>query len=241
MNSKEQLPSHTDAGVPELPDALKQALREAYPDAGGRIAAKVMEQIRAEREEAEQRSRAEKLERRRYRQGLIMKYGGLAACMVILSGVLVIASPLMGRAGDNAAVEAAYDCAAETVPETAAVTYKTAVTADMAVAAEEGEMAENEAAGEVPMMLYTARSATAEAADADDASVNDAAKMMLADSAGDSRDAFLQYLIGEGYLTMEDFTRWQVGLADGDTWTVEMLCDAFAVDAEVYAAWEAER
>lgn len=118
MNSKEQLPSPADADTPELPDALKQALRDAYPDAGGRIAAKVMEQIRTEREDSERKTSAERAERRRHRHGLIMKYGGMAACMVILSGALVIASPLMGRTAANTAMDTAL-CEAETHPETA--------------------------------------------------------------------------------------------------------------------------
>lgn len=138
MNSKEQLPSHTDNGTErfcvsepeELPDLLKQALLDAYPDPGGRIASKVMDQIRAEREDADRRRRADKAELRRHRHGLIMKYGGLAACMVILSGALVIASPLMGRTADTAAMEAdtaaAYCTADETVPETAVYTEGTA-------------------------------------------------------------------------------------------------------------------
>ncbi|MBQ3590343.1 MAG: hypothetical protein II979_00260 [Clostridia bacterium] len=132
MISKEQIPApHASEPDPaELPDALKQALQNAYPNPDGRIAAKVMEQIRLEKQQpaslqptprkAQETAhhRAEKAERRRHRHGIIMKYGGMAACMVILSGALVIASPLMGRTADNAAMDAAFG-EAETHPETA--------------------------------------------------------------------------------------------------------------------------
>ena len=259
MNSKEQLPSHTDAGaseIPELPDALKQALRDAYPDPNGRIAAKVMEQIRAEREDSERRTRADKAERRRRRQGLIMKYGGLAACMVILSGALVIASPLMDRSAENAAMDAAVGYA-ETIPETAAAVYSvysTALTADenagLTEAVLEGAAPEDavltEAEENVPMTAAAGKTKSIEIADTPTEEAVQT-KLFLADTAlaqhddaaeeSDTREAFLQYLIEEGYLTAEDFTQWQNTLADAATWTTADLCTAFQLDETLYDTW----
>ncbi len=241
MNSKEQLPSHTDEDTPELPDALKQALRDAYPDAGGRIAARVMEQIRAEREDSERKTRAERAERRRHRHGLIMKYGGMAACMVILSGALVIASPLMGRTTDNAAaadqaiMTAAY-AADMGAPAEAVYSVKTKSTADAANGAVETVLTEAEE--EVPMMLFSTRTADPAAEEAAPAALlADAAAEEAYNDADDSKEAFLQYLIHEGHLTEEDFTNWQSTLETADAWTPQSLCQAFQLDETLYDTW----
>lgn len=264
MNSNEQLPSHAAAepDPAELPAALKQALQDAYPDPKGRIAAKVMEQIRAEQqqqlqqslqEDADRQHRAEKAERRRRRQGLIMKYGGLAACMVILSGALVIASPLMDRTADNAAAEETVMAAADDA-DFAVPTYKTADAADALTEAEEnvpmtaaaGKSQPVETEEEAPMLLFSAR--TTDPAAPEEEAVP-AANTILADNAAaysdqtenaaeeDTREAFLQYLIGEGYLTAEEFTHWQSTLEDADAWTTDALCKAFRLDETLYDTW----
>lgn len=249
MNSKEQLPSPADADTLELPDTLKQALQDAYPDPNGRIAAKVMEQIRAEREDAERRTRAERAERRRHRQGLIMKYGGMAACMVILSGALVIASPLMGRTADNAAAEQAVmtaDYAADmAAPAEAVYSVKMKSTADADAANGAVETVLTEAEEEVPMMLFSTRTANVAAEDAANAVEEAAPAALLADAAAeeayndadDSKEAFLQYLIHEGHLTEEDFTKWQSTLETADAWTPQSLCQAFQLDETLYDTW----
>ena len=149
MNSREHIQKNSsqDTEPGELPDLLKEALAGAWPDPNGKIAEKVMAQIRAEREADQRREKAEKAERRRRRQGLIMKWGGMAACVVILSGALVIASPLMNRASDTAEVEdaGASEEAAVVTYTAAAADYSLTVGAGEEIAAYSDEEAEEEA------------------------------------------------------------------------------------------------
>ncbi len=233
----------------ELPEELLRTLKEAYPDPKGRIAANVMAQIRAESR------RAEKAEIRRRRQGLIMKYGGLAACMVILSGALVLASPMMSRSEENAVMEcaagdavlyaAAEEEGAETVPETmlaVADVYSTT----MASASDEdvGEMEENavltasapaevqaetEAASNPMIKMYAARSAAADAA----------VDPILMEKA--ENHAFAAYCIAEGYLDEASYTIWHTSRASAEDWTVEELMEAFDLPDGVWELFMEQR
>ena len=107
MDTKEQLYNMTGGEPEALPAKLQSALREAYPDPKGRIAEAVMARIREERAAEEAQRRVEKSEIRRRRQGLVMKWGGMAACMMILCGALVLAAPWMNRADEIAVQDAA--------------------------------------------------------------------------------------------------------------------------------------
>jgi hypothetical protein len=118
MDSIENI-KDTDALSPEeeagMAALVKEALADTCPDPAGRIAAAVMAQIRGEMEAEEKARRAEKANERRRQRGLFMKWGGIAACMMILCGVLVVAAPLMNRTDT---IAADYEAAqAETVPE----------------------------------------------------------------------------------------------------------------------------
>ena len=271
MISKEQIPAVTPtpaASEPdpaELPDGLKQALQNAYPNPNGRIAAKVMEQIRMEQQptlrqpkshpQTAAERRSEKAERRRHRHGLIMKYGGMAACMVILSGALVLASPLMDRTADEAAMAdqsvltAACDYADEPAPAAVYSTSLKSITADADAAVNDSIPTEvlTEAEEEVPMMLFSTRLADPIPEEAEPAAANsilaDAAAEAACDAAEDNagtvspKEAFLQYLITEGYLTAEEFARWQSTLENADAWTTDSLCEAFLLDETLYDTW----
>jgi len=103
--------------------AMRRLLQEAYPSSDGRITARVMEQIRLEKEAGADRAaegmipdRAAKKARGRRIRGLVMKWGGMAACIAILCGAIVIASPMMNAkesAPDMAMYDAYEECAIE--------------------------------------------------------------------------------------------------------------------------------
>lgn len=147
MDSREHINKSADDGVLSsveeagMTALLKEALADACPDPCGRIAAAVMEQIRAEQEAEAAARRAERADARRRRQGLFMKWGGMAACMMILCGALVVASPLMNR-GDMAVQQEAADqdagitVPAETVPELLTADAVTEAYSDDAVGGE---------------------------------------------------------------------------------------------------------
>lgn len=244
ISSPEELPAELPT---ELPEELLRALKEAYPDPKGRIAANVMAQIRAESR------RAEKAENRRRRQGLIMKYGGLAACMVILSGALVIASPMMSRSEESAVMEraaegaalyaAAEEEAAETVPETL-------LTADMDSA--DMTAAYNEDVGEMEENAVLTASAPVEVQAETEAPANPMTKMFAArPAAADAaveeagavpeNHAFAAYCIAEGYLDETSYTIWYTSRASAEDWTVEELMDAFDLPEEAWDAFVEQR
>lgn len=242
MDAKEQ--NHNiNTPEEELPEVLQEALRTAYPDPRGKIAASVMEQIRAQREAEDKRIRGEKSKNHRRFNGLVMKWGGMAACMMILCGALVIAAPMMNRtdsvAEDAAPAEACLT--AETAPETAAAeAYSYSALADEAleeVATEavamtrsapvkqEAEVNENGAEADAGSgengMLFAAKSASMDAA-AEDACYDG------------GNEAFLALLIAEGAITEEQYSRWMTekGYTDDEDWTKEELCAAFGIALE---------
>ena len=258
MNSNEPI-HHTDEPA-ELPDVLKQALREAYPDPKGQIAAQVMAQIRTEREEAERKRRTDTAERRRRRHGLVMKYGGMAACMVILSGALVLASPLMGRSADNAVPEMEYaaEDAAAAMGSTGTAAADSADAAEPRIAlysvqADDAGIAaysdEEEAEETTRLTASSSQSQTAEI-ETEPAPANKMVKLCSlnrapddnaadaalpeAASAGEaeSNEAYLLSLFTAGLLTEEAYSTWMTekGYTDAEDWTKEELCEAFGID-----------
>ena len=238
MDSKEQI-YNTAGESEELAGRLKDLLAEAYPDPKGKIAASVMAQIRAERETEEKQLRAERAAARRRRQGLLMKWGGMAACMMILCGVLVIAAPLMNRADSMAAdapaeaqiladaADAVYDDAADTEAVTYTYTAEAEVTEEGAMTkcapvkqASQAENSAENAACAQPEMMYAARTMSADAADED------------CGETAEEKEAFLQSLFDEGLLTEEKYAAWMQtsGYHGVDDWTIGELCDFFSIE-----------
>ena len=240
MDTKEQIYNMPDGEPEALPAKLQVALREAYPDPKGRIAEAVMARIREERA-------AEKAQLRRRTQGLVMKWGGMAACMMILCGALVLAAPWMNRADEIAVQDAAGGqmrmAEAETVPETAMLA--SGVLADQ-VPAEDGAVdAEAEEAvamtktapvkqgteeTEAPVMMFAARPTV----------TTDAAEDGLCYDG--SNESLLQLLLAEGALTEADYLAWMdgKGYTSSADWTVEELCEAFGLDASLWLESAAE-
>ena len=250
MNSKEQRQNTVGAADNEpagLPDLLKDLLKEAYPAPDGKIAEAVMARIRTEREASE---RAERAERRRRRQGLIMKWGGMAACMVILSGALVIASPLMNRGADTA-VAAADQEAAEAYVLTDAASDGIAAysgeeegeeTAIMTKSAPKEQKEETEPA---PAVLYALQDYSLQPDGGEAGAADDQAKA-LADTEAETLEelseqavfggdadnaAFLQSLYERNLLTPEVYEAWmtEMGYDAPEDWTAEQLCEAFGI------------
>ncbi len=87
---------------------LRALLREVYPEPKHSIKDSVMAQIHAEAEAAK---KSQRVAARRKRQALFMKWGGMAACVTILCGALVIASPMLSKSGYTASGEAAPEAA----------------------------------------------------------------------------------------------------------------------------------
>lgn len=244
MDTKEQIYNWNEgigAEPEELPEKLQSALRAAYPEPGGRIAAAVMNRIREERAAEEALRRAEKAEARRRRQGLVMKWGGMAACMMILCGALVLAAPLMNRSEAEMVMQDAavmdMQAASETVPETAA--YAGGVLTDQAPAeaeayaysaedlpAENGAAeAEGQAEGQAEVSEVVAMTKTApvkqnaEAAEAEEepAMLFAVQSTAMGDAAAEddwfdgSNESLLQLLLAEGALTEADYLAWMDG------------------------------
>lgn len=251
MNSNEHIykPGSGENEPEELSDLLQDALKAAYPDPKGKIAAAVMAQIRAEREAEEKQNRAARAETRRRRQGLFMKWGGMAACMMILCGALVIASPLMNRGAeeamlqaeqavlaDAAVCDAAEDAAAygdAEAPAEAVVTYTYTSEAEVTEEAAMTKSAPLKRSAEVEEVP-----AAAENGAANDGILFAMSAMVAADAAVEEeteaeKDAFLQSLLDGGVLTAEQYETWltEMGYADAGDWTIEELCAAFGVDA----------
>ncbi len=113
---------------------LRALLREVYPEPRHSIKDSVMAQIHAEGE-AERKS--QRAAARRKRHALFMKWGGMAACVTILCGALVIASPMLNKSGYTAADEAAPEAAMD-MPTEAILYADTETRAETAAAEENG-------------------------------------------------------------------------------------------------------
>lgn len=258
MNSKESKHGKMElSSLSETEDAdllspeLKQLLLDAYPMPEGRIAASVMNRIHAEQ--------------KRKRRNLFLRYGSMAACLVLLCGVLVLVFPQMER---MMVADTAMNEAAPRMVDTSAVTETMAVEAysDSVPVEEEveDEVAESVEAGESGVRLYSmARpekqsSGTGTEAEAETEtsvqeygttktevayamsllkSVSMTAEAMNTDAAEDTdtADGFLTWLIEEGYLTSEAYATW--AKTQSDAWTVDDLCEAFTIDPTLYDAW----
>lgn len=249
MDSKEQIYNTADGAASD--GRLKDLLTEAYPDPKGKIALSVMAQIRAEREAEEKRIRSEKAAAMRRRQGLFMKWGGMAACMMILCGALVIAAPLMNRTDSTseagtAQVQVLADDAAVAAGSSADALYTDTFT----YTAEE-EVTEEAAMTKCAPLKKTAGvenyAADVEnyAADADNGAAPEnrvyGVMAMAADAAVEEdhetqieREAFLQSLLDGGLLTPAQYESWMAskGYENPGDWTIEELCEAFDVAYE---------
>ncbi|MBR4959529.1 MAG: hypothetical protein IKY52_01380 [Clostridia bacterium] len=229
-----------EAGMTAL---LKEALADACPDPGGRIAAAVMAQIRGEQEAEAAARRAERADARRRRQGLFMKWGGMAACMMILCGALVVASPLMNR-GDMAVQQAADQDAGITAP---AETVPELLTADAVTEAYSDEAVDGEAntytytTTEEAVLTKSApvkQSYAVEAEEAADAAPAEAvmyAARPMADAAEETCDPetenqlYLDALLESGRLAEAVYLAWMAenGYTAVTDWTIEELNAAF--------------
>ena len=246
MDSIENIkkPADTDAFSPEeeacMAALVKEALADTCPDPAGRIAASVMAQIRAEREADEKARRTEKANERRRRQGLFMKWGGMAACMMILCGVLVVAAPLMNR---SEMAEAEQAVSAETVPELLTADAVTDAAPVEAYSDEEAVTYTFKTAGEATEEAVVTKSAPVKqnaAAEAEEAPAGAvmmyAARPMAADAAEeDTQDPaienqlYLDALLESGQLAETVYLAWMAenGYDAVTDWTIEELQAAF--------------
>lgn len=215
---------------------LVALLQEAYPSpAKGTITNKVMDRIHAE---------SAKTARRRQMQTWFRRYGGMAACVVLLCGVLFLVYPRLNQAVDMASGATDAEAAMETFAETEAV-EEPAMYSDQAVgfamprsaavteeAVEEEADEENAETSAVQTYSATAllKSVSMYAAAEEDVSDDAADDSSLA-------DGFLHYLLSEGYFTTEEYQSWLTARGTETVWEPEELCEAFDLDAAVYDAW----
>lgn len=219
---------------------LAALLQEAYPSpAKGTITNKVMDRIHAE---------SAKTARRRQMQTWIRRYGGMAACVVLLCGVLFLVYPQLNRTMDGMVEDEVMltGAAEQTLAETEAA-EEPAMYSDQAVgfamprstavteeAVEEKEEADEENAETSAVQTYSAtsllKSVSMYAAVEEDASDDAADDSSLA-------DGFLHYLLSEGYFTTEEYQSWLAARGTETVWEPEELCEAFDLDAAVYDAW----
>ncbi len=274
MDSKKHEPINPTAAEPEaLSDAelaqLRALLREVYPDPRRSIKDGVMAQIHAEAEAAaaKKSQKDDKAAARRKRQALFMKWGGMAACVTILCGALVIASPMLSKSGntmDEAAPEAAMAmdmdapteamayAGTETRPETAAAeengaptvmrsvlmsTTADAVTEEDAIQETEATVAQTTAA---PVEEKSAVVAVPEAEAYNYALCDGLPKMETTPAAtAKDREAFAAWLMDQGHLAEAVYQSWLTdnGYTDANDWQATELCDAFGLDHALIEAW----
>lgn len=213
--------------------ALATLLQEAYPaPEKGTITKNVMTQICRE-----------KVSRKRQVQQWFRRYGGMAACVVLLCGVLFMVYPQLNRAMDGMVEDEAVltEAAEQTLAETEAV-EEVAMYSDQAAGfampratvteePEKEEAVEEETSG---VQTYSATSllksvamyATVES----DTSVDAADDSSLA-------DGFLSYLLSKGYFTSDEYQSWLTERGTDTVWEPEELCEAFGLDTSVYDTW----
>lgn len=237
-----------DAPMPELVDLIRQA----YPAPSADFTKRVMEQIRLEKQAAE-----EKAARQRKMRAFVRRFGGVAACLVLLCGVLALVYPTLRPqmlAADeemvNMGAEAApkmttgtvTEAVSETYAETDVVSYSLEDEApmEMAVVTEEAEAEEAEA-GAVQEQQATVQVDTYHAT-ALLKSVSLYAATENSDAAYDGftdsqRNGFLQYLLDEGYFTSDEYQNWITARGTDVAWEPAEVCEAFGVDPAVYDVW----
>jgi len=220
---------------------LRQMVKDAYPAANGRIAARVMEQIRLEKEKGFSSAKAF---RRRMLRAQIMKWGGMAACMVILCGALVIASPLMQSVNgaeradsvsyvqdaDNLCDEAeAYSLPTE---QSAEKTQNAAVMETAVENSSDTEVRSSGAeAGETTPFSYPT-------ADAEDSmgivSMETQQREETEASSPYGSEALLEALLAKGLLSETDYLDWmqKQGYSSPEDWTLDAISSAFGISAE---------
>lgn len=237
-----------DAPMPELVDLLRQA----YPAPSADFTKRVMEQIRLEKQAAD-----EKAARQRKMRAFVRRFGGVAACLMLLCGVLALVYPQL-RSRMLAADEEMVSMAAEAVAE-AAPAY--GEVADAAPAATEAYADTNVENGDVVSYGMVTEAVTEEAEEAEDEveqkkqvqvdtyqatallkSVSLYAVTASSDAAYDGftdsqRNGFLQYLIDEGYFTSDEYQSWITARSTDVAWEPEEVCEAFGVDPAVYDVW----
>lgn len=224
--------------------ALTTLLREAYPSPEkGSICANMMAQIHAETATVPSRQARVRTWFRRYGT----RIGGMAACAALLCGTLILVYPRLNRMAEMEAVGTGnMDTAVMTAAVEAAVSeeagqavgyslYDDAEDAEMEEEAAVAEEAMDEAAdGAARVQTYSAtsllKSVSRYATVEDDVS---------ADAADDSSsvNAFLYYLLTEGYFTMAEYQDWLASRGLETVWEPEELCVAFGLDEELYDTW----
>lgn len=229
-----------DAPMPELVDLIRQA----YPAPSADFTKRVMEQIRLEKQAAE-----EKAARQRKMRAFVRRFGGVAACLVLLCGVLALVYPQL-RSQMLAADEEMVNMGAEAAPkmttgtvteaETDVVSYSLEDEApmEMAVVTEEVEEAEAGAAQEqqttVQVDTYHATALLKSVSLYAATENSDAAYDGFTDS---QRNGFLQYLLDEGYFTSDEYQNWITARGTDVAWEPAEVCEAFGVDPAVYDVW----
>lgn len=224
--------------------ALTALLREAYPSPEkGSICANVMAQIHGEVAAQTKPSRQARVRAWFRRYGT--RIGGMAACAALLCGTLILVYPRLNRMADMEAVGTGHMDTAmmtEAVPEEAAVPdeagqavgYSLYNEVEDAEMEEEAAVAEEAADGAARVQTYSAtsllKSVSRYATVEDDVS---------ADAADDSSsvNAFLHYLLTEGYFTMAEYQDWLASRGLETVWEPEELCVAFGLDEELYDTW----
>lgn len=239
-----------DAPMPELVDLIRQA----YPAPSADFTKRVMEQIRLEKQAAE-----EKAARQRKMRAFVRRFGGVAACLVLLCGVLALVYPQLrsqmlaadeemvnmgAEAAPKMATGTANDAATEAVSETYAdtdvVSYglEDEAPVEMAVVTEEADEAEAGAAQEqeatVQVDTYHATALLKSVSLYAATENSDAAYDGFTDS---QRNGFLQYLLDEGYFISDEYQNWITARGTDVAWEPAEVCEAFGVDPAVYDVW----
>lgn len=225
-------------------DALAALLREAYPSpTPGSITQNVMDRIRAESAKTARRRQMQTWLRLRTH---VRRYGGMAACVVLLCGVLFLVYPRLNQAVDMASGATDAEAVVETLAEIEAV-EEPAVYSDQAVgfamprsAAVTEEAVEEKAEAEEANTETSAVQTYSATALLKSVSMYAAAEADVSDDAADDSslaDGFLHYLLSEGYFTTEEYQSWLAERGTETVWEPEELCEAFELDAAVYDAW----
>ncbi len=250
---------------------LRALLQEVYPVPSHSIKDSVMARIHAEAEADAARisQKADKAAARRKRQALFMKWGGMAACVTILCGALVIATPMLSQSGGTAADEAAMTMAApteavpyadtEAQPETAAAEENGAPAIKrsmlMTTSAYQATMEDADAIQETEAAVAQTTAAPMEEKSVvveEAAEQDNAANSVLCDglptrenmpaATAEEREAFVSWLIANGSLTADVYRAWLTdkGYTDAADWQATELCEAFGLDIALIEAWANE-
>ncbi len=240
--------THADTPLsPAEVEELRALLREVYPDPGRSIRDGVMAAIQAETNSKilKKQQKDDRSASRRHRQALFMKWGGMAACITILCGVLVIAAPLMNRSGGTLAYDASNEMVAEMAAkmaagtETEAMQYTTAMAMDLADTVENGAGADGNSDADVEAYADEGVEAEETVSKTTQAPVTVKSAKIYAVTEADStaadevdREAFVLWLIDKGHITEAAYEAWlaEMGYTGTDDWQPATLCEGLGLD-----------